>query len=144
MSKKVQGHISFWLFYNTRPQEERERLIPEMVQTILYNLVIDQGPQSRGDIYRYFHAHNQARKVLIRNLYCLTHESWGPDPLLVYSKQKFRLNDDISAVLKRERRREMQRELQRQRRAAKSYETQLETQELHQRETQSIVVPVSR
>jgi len=93
---KENYHIAYWSFYNhERSEKKRKGLMNELVQTIIYNLVINYGPQSENDIYCYFNVQRIGRKGIRRNLNKLLTENWGHDSLLVYKEKKIHLNDTI-------------------------------------------------
>lgn len=90
-------HIAYWAFYNQEPnQRKRERLIAEIVQTICYNLVINYGPQSERDIFKYFNVQRAGKKGIRKQLITLITKKSDTDPLLVYKDKKYFLNDTIT------------------------------------------------
>jgi len=77
--------VVFWSWYQNKEPSERMKLQDEMIQTIIYNLIIVEGPKSMDNIVHYFGVHGggKASQRLRANLNKLTDENWGAEPLLL-------------------------------------------------------------
>ena len=87
--------INFWKFSISKSKTINEKYQSDLIRTIIYNIIIDYGPQHLRDIYRCFNVFRGGRKIISDQLRYLTTKNFGPDPLLIFRNGKYHLNDKI-------------------------------------------------
>jgi hypothetical protein len=77
--------VQFSAWYHNKKSSERMKLQDEMVQTVIYNLMLVEGPKRMEDILYYFGVRggDKASQRLKANLNKLTDENWEAEPLLL-------------------------------------------------------------